>query len=985
MKDMRYSILPAAIAVGLATAMILLTQSSHAAVLVKDSFDALGYTVGTGLKNLSPGNTTGFTSKNWGTGSSTGVFFVNDGLSLPQDFTAKAAGNAIGVGKFSSDPTGNLFGRRITRTIDDNVIPASGTYYFRFACALGAAAEKFLRPNDFEALGLVPSALTDTDGTGVPPTIGIHLGFNKTAAKGSTGTDIALWIAGTRTNLVSNITAGKTYIVVAKIEIASDGTASVSALAGASDDADLRSASLPEPVTGSVGTSPLRHLCLSGVYMTGYDSGKYATFDEIAIGETLSEVFEFSAAGAPIVRSSDATSIGETGFTANGTLEDLGSSSPELFFDLSGDGGSTWTPTSMGTYSSIGAISNNATGLLSGSTYLWRFRAEGSTLASTSLVQTVTTAGAPVFGEPSVTFNANDATLAVSLTTPGLSGVAPTTVELWFAPAGEALALHKTFDTVTAAADFSETISALSWGELYRCAFRGSVPYNSGTLVTWTATNTVEVVGTNIWTAGAGTTDWHTAGNWGFNTVPTALLSAKFADVGGLVTADENAVADSVYVNTRDGGTIFDLHGNELTANWFGIGYHVSRSFATISNGVFNIQQLRVGGSQGNTLVVGDGSDLRVGGSLYVAEDNDPVYASNKVVFARGSKTTVNGTFFLRTAREVRAVVEAGASVTTKGLQCPALPVGLIVDGGAFTNTSTTIMINSHRRGSLVDPMFLEFRNGATGRFNDKMYVNSALNNSGGRYHAEVRVLSGATLDAKDGIYLDHNGSEGSTGSGEDSGGGAAVVVSNATLKAKTLNIAVDDRRNGDELRIYEDEGENTLVEIGGSVRVSSSSWSRSDKCNYDHRILVEGGALAIAENLQLGDGGQYYDQHDGNHLEIKRANARVTLGALNVYGKSYVSFTIPSGGFSQVPLQLTGKADFGIVPTGAEAAFSEVHVDATGFTGTQTLITAGSLAGLAEGRVAVTAARSMKVRVRLTETSLSVTVSPSATFIIVR
>ena len=49
------------------------------------------------------------------------------------------------------------------------------------------------------------------------------------------------------------------------------------------------------------------------------------------------------------------------------------------------------------------------------------------------------------------------------------------------------------------------------------------------------------VDGTNIWTAGAGTTDWHTAGNWGFNTVPTALLSAKFADVGGLVTADENA------------------------------------------------------------------------------------------------------------------------------------------------------------------------------------------------------------------------------------------------------------------------------------------------------------------------------------------------------------------------------------------------------------------------------------------------------------
>ncbi len=967
-------------------ALLIAALPARAGILVQDSFDAAGYTVGTGLKNLNPGNTTGFTSARWGGSSATGVFFVNDGLSLPSDFVALAAGNAIGVGKFGSDPSGNPFGRRMTRTIDADIIPTSGTYYFRFACEIGADAELFLRPNDFEALGLVPSALTNTDGIGNPPTIGIHLGFLKTAAKNSTGTDIALWIAGTKAaTIASNITAGKTYIVVAKIEIFSDGTAAVSALAGATDDAALRSASFSEPATGAIGSAALRHLCISGAYMSGYANGKYATFDEVAIGTNLSDVFGFAVAGAPVVQSVDSTNVGETGFTANGLLSTLGSSNPEVFFDLSADNGATWTPTSMGTYSTTGDLSHNATGLLSGSTYLWRFRAEGPTMASTSLVQTVTLAGAPIFGAPSVTFAANDATFAVSLEEPGLSGAAPTTVELWFAGASDSLALQKTFDTVTTAADFSETIAGLDWGAAYRYAFHATVPYNGGLLEAWTPTNTVDVSGTNFWTAAAGTTDWHTAGNWSLATIPGTALTAWFESVGGLVTADADAMAEKVCFNTRDENTTLDLHGHTLTTDWFGIGYYLSRSFATISNGVFSIKQLRIGGSQSNTLVVGDGADLRAGEAVYVGADNDPLYASNKVVFARGSKTTVNGTFFLRTAREVRAIVEAGASVTTKGLQCPALPTGLIVDGGAFTNTSTTILLNSNRRGSLVDNMFLELRNGAIGRFDDKMYVNSGLNNGGGRYHAEIRVLSGATLDAKDSIYLDHNGGEGSTSSGSDSGGGAAVIVSNATLKAKTLNIAVDDRRNGDKLHIYEDAGESTLVEIAASARVSASNWNRSNRCNYDHRIIVEGGALAIAENLQLGDGGQYYAMHDGNHLAISRANARVTLGALNVYGKSYVGFKIPAGGFDQVPLQVTGKADFGIVPTGAEAAVSEVHVDAMDFMGTQTLITAETLSDLTADRVIVTVPSSNSYKIKLTSTSLTVTASPTGTLIRLR
>ena len=968
------------------SAAALLALPASATILVQDSFDASGYTVGTGLKNLNPGNATGFTSKTWGNTGSTGVFFVNDGLSFPADFTGTASGKAIGVGKFGSDPSSTPWGRRITRTIDDNVMPASGIYYVRFACEIGAGAETFLRAGDFEALGLVPEALVNTTGTGVPPTVGVHIGFRKTAGQNSTGTDLVLWTGGdVRLTLVQNVVAGNTYLVVAKIELDGTSTALISALAGASDDASLRTASFPSATSCALGTSSaLRHLCLSGVYMTGYDNGKYATFDEFAVSTELSDIWGFTVAGAPVIVATGATSVGETGFTANGTLLDLGSSNPDLFLDVSADGGSTWTADPMGTYTATGDVSHAATGLLAGSTYLWRFRAEGSTLSATSAVQTVTLAGAPVFGAPSATLAANAATLAVSLTEPGLSGAAATTVELWFAAAGEPLALEKTFPTVTAAADFSETITSLDWGATYRYAFRATVPYNGGTLEAWTATNAVNVVGDDVWTAGAGTTDWNTAGNWNLGIVPLPALTAKFTNVGGLVTASDDAAVSNVYVNTTGAGTTFDFCGNTLDADWFGVGYNVPESRATISNGVFDIETLRVGGSRANTLVVGAGADLRAGAGVYVGQDGDPTFASNRLVLASGSKTTMAGALQLRAARAVRVDVESGASLTASGLTFFGCSDQMVVDGGSFTNNGATILLRSNQRGDLAETMFLELKNGADAKMNGNVYVNAGRNHGGAHYHAELRVLDGSVFDmtGKD-LLIDSN--SGDSGPNADQGSGAAVVVSNATLLAQAISVGIDDRHYGDSLRIYEDPGFVTRVSASANCRIGSGSWGRSGVFNHDHRILVAGGAFSVAGTLMVGDGGAYYVDHDNNRLEIRRANARVSAGALNIYGKSYLDFAIPQGGFDQVPLQVTGTADFGIVPTGAASAVSEIRVDATDFTGTQTLLTAGTLSGLTADRVFVTVPRSATAKVAVSQTAVTVTVAPAATVIIVR
>ena len=969
------------------SAAALLAPPAAATILVQDSFDAAGYTVGTGLKNLNPGNTTGFTSMTWGTSGSTGVFFVNNGLSLPSDFTSAAAGNAIGVGKFTDDPSRTPWGRRITRMIDDNLIAASGTYYVRFACEIGAAAEKFLRAGDFEALGLVPSPLVNTEGTGIPPNVGIHLGFLKTGAQNSTGTDLVLWTGGAqRLTLVENVVGGTTYLVVAKIELDGTSTAAISALAGASDDASLRTTPLPAATSCDLSTSSaLRHLCLSGVYMTGYANGKYATFDEFAVGTVLDDVWGFTVAGAPIIQATDATAVGETGFTANGTLLDLGASNPDLFFDLSDDEGATWTADPMGTYTATGDISRVATGLLAGSTYLWRFRAEGSTLSATSVVQTVTLAGAPVFGTPSATAVADTATLAVPLTAPGLAGAAATTVELWFAAAGEPMALEKTFPTVTAAADFSETVSNLVWGASYDYAFRATVPYNGGTLETWTATNGFIVSGDIAWTAGAGTTDWHTAGNWNPAIVPGAFLNARFAAVGGDVTAEADAVAATVSVNTTDEGTAFDFGEHAISGGYLFVGGTASGSRLTLSVGDYSFTSNRVGwtNTRQSTLVVGDGAVL-TGQDLFVGTDNDVSSSSNAVVFAAGSRTELTGALHLRAARGTRAVVEAGASLTVGRIELFGCNDRVVVDGGSLTNNGPTILLHSNLRGDLAETMVLELRNGADAKMNGNVYVNAGKNHGGVFYHAELRVLDGALFDAsgKD-VLVDSNNVD--AGPNSDAGSGAAIVVSNATFRSQALSIGIDNRHYGDELRIYEDEGFETTVTASANARVGSGSWGRSGVFNHDHRILVEGGAFSVAGTLFVGDGGEHYARHADNRVEIKRANARVSAGALAVYGKSFVSFTIPAGGFDQVPFQVAGTADFGIVPTGAESAVSEIRVDATDFTGRQTLLTADSVAGLTADRVVVTVPKSKTAKVVVSGTSVTVTVAPSATMLVIR
>lgn len=971
-----------------------------AAIVVEDSFDAAGYTVGTGLKNLKPGASTGFAAGTaWGDSSSSGVFYVNDGLSLPDDFKASSSGNAIGVGKFSGTATGS---REISRPINADVIGLSGTYYLRFACSITESAEHYLNFKGFELLGLLPDEHKKSDAISYPASNGLQFGFYKTSAGDNKTALVVLKEGGSNANvdplkLVDPVVPGKTYIVVAKIVLDGEGGAEVYAMAGATDDLSFRTKSLPEtPFAVSVNASkPLRYLVLSGTFMTGYSDGRWASFDELAIGESLADVFGFEALTIPVLGPATSSNVGQESFSASGELAQTGDSSPEVFFDISADGGETFTSTSLGVFNAAGPISHQATGLSAGTTYDWRFRAVGASGSDANEWQSVTLVGAPALGAPSAEVAGSSATLSVSLVTPGLSGTVDSTVELWFAADGQPLALEATLGTASFPTNFSATVDNLTLGETYCYAFRATVPYNSGSIETWSATNSFSISADVVWTGNAGTS-WGEAGNWNPQIAPVASVSTYFRTVGGAVTSTANGEAAAIHVNTAGSGTSFDFGANSLTAGSFKVGSETSQSRAALGPGGYDFGDVSIGygsdvggvvdGSAENHLEVGATATLRAD-AMTVGFPLELASASNTVTFAAGSQSTIDGALSIRAARGSGVEVENGAALTVGSLSLESTGVSMIVDGGAFTNSGDTVVMSKNRLGTVSDPTVLELKNGARGKFKSDVYVNTGRNSGNSIVHGELRILSGAVADLTGKILFIDDWT--SRGPNSDVGESVRVIVSNATLNANAVIVCNDDRHHDDLLLVHEDEGESASITASGNFRVASASWGRSDNCNHDNRLRVESGEVAIRGTLFLGDSGAYYATHKDNRVEIAGSNPRISAKSMEVLGASYIAFEIPSGGYAGVPLTVTLAADFGIVPTGQDAESwtpaNEIRVDASQFVGTQVLLRAGTISGLDKSRVKVVAPAGLKSSVVLTETELSIKVSASSTIMVFR
>ncbi len=272
-------------------------------MLVADGFSADDYTVGATLKNSTGGNTTGFTTeRTWAPKTESGVLYVNDdGLSLPESWDASrypSGGYSIGFKYKEATTTSDI--RGACRQLADGAFPTSGTIYYRILLRHQAGASHcptncyraagFLQ-QDFTALG---DKYAERQGTAL---------FNKglwlgTRGKGDGTSSVNLRLGSQDLVLVDTMQEGVTYLCVARMDIDADGSnETATGFAVPVDDYTAPTWSATVLSANVVGAdAPLAWFGIVGGYKT---SGKYVSFDELAVSTILEDVVPVPSSDKP--------------------------------------------------------------------------------------------------------------------------------------------------------------------------------------------------------------------------------------------------------------------------------------------------------------------------------------------------------------------------------------------------------------------------------------------------------------------------------------------------------------------------------------------------------------------------------------------------------------------------------------------------------------------------------------------------------------
>ena len=272
-------------------------------------------------------------------------------------------------------------------------------------------------------------------------------------------------------------------------------------------------------------------------------------------------------------------------------------------------------------------------------------------------------------------------------------------------------------------------------------------------LIIWTGPETL------TWTAGAGTDDWFTAGNWqsslGGNKVPTAtdiVIIDATPVIQPLITTDATAVAKTVTIDlgailtlqtAADGAPDLDISG-DLTINGF-----------LITTGVND--KIRVSGAwtRGTSGSFSSGYDSKVvfassGGVDVINNGTSPFHhvTIESGSFQLGSNTVVNGSF----------TVAAGASFDLSAANYP-LEVGYhFTNAGSFNARQGTLKLASSAAPSNFDAGGAVFYNivvdantssASTLMLSDVTLTNDFTLNSG------IFSLNNYTLNMGDGAGID--------------------------------------------------------------------------------------------------------------------------------------------------------------------------------------------------------------------------------------
>lgn len=188
----------------------------------------------------------------------------------------------------------------------------------------------------------------------------------------------------------------------------------------------------------------------------------------------------------PILSATVATEVVQTGFTANGQILSFGSSSElELFLDYGTSEKSLMTVT-LPVQTQTGFVSYTLTGLMPGTAYVYRFRAQaGSATVESRFAEVTTIPGEALFGPVTVVTNATSVQASVALTQLAVSD-AGTEVELFVTADGD-YPFETSLGSVSALEDaaFVGQVDGLLPSTDYTVRFKATGVCNDVTYTSW--------------------------------------------------------------------------------------------------------------------------------------------------------------------------------------------------------------------------------------------------------------------------------------------------------------------------------------------------------------------------------------------------------------------------------------------------------------------------------------------------------------------
>ncbi len=629
---------------------------------------------------------------------------------------------------------------------------------------------------------------------------------------------------------------------------------------------------------------------------------------------------------APIAITGEASGVGFTAATLNGTVFDLGTSACTAAFRYGTDPDDLSATLDLGGQDAAGAVAAALSGLAPDTTYYFQLTAtnESGTDAS-EIVSSFTTRGAPAFGPVSFSGDVvGGLSASCELVDAGFGGA---TVSCLFGTDPDALLAVESWtpaqgDTLTAG-----IASGLSFGTTYYVAFQGTCT-DPGTGLAYTGTTAPVSLTTArdfTWTGLGGSTAWALDANWDPAQIPTANANAFFTSGDADVLASGDVALSTLAVNGGAHASL-DFSGNGLrvddTLTLAGSG-----SSLALADGDFFFGGSIAANTLGKgTLAVGPGASVVCEGNAAFGSKNSN-YTGNTVRLEDGASFELTyGMLTLATAPDGwtdagNSVYVPTGAVMTIGSATVSVPGNqVVVDGGRLVTTGT--YTNGERGNN-------NSANGAVLRVDNGGSFSAAALKCSSWYASKVLVLNGATAAVKGAVTI---------GTDADSGAGSQLVVSNATLTAGSIAIPSDDRHRSETMRVFQDEGATTSVAVSGNVQVAVPTSSRGGNFNHDNTLDIAGGTFAVGGELTVGAA---HATHTNNWLKVSRASTRLTAAKLTTRGDCGLAFTVPAGGFAEAPVAVSGAAVL--------AGTTRLSVDCTAFVqaggGTTTLLAAGTLA----------------------------------------